>query len=101
VAASGRDSSGEDGQVTEPPPDDPAEHLAEMRLNYSLAGLAEADLASSWLDQFRRWYDQAYAAEMIEPNAMVFSTAADGRPSSRTVLCKGVDERGFVLYTNY
>jgi pyridoxamine 5'-phosphate oxidase len=98
VAAIGRGGRGEDGSVTE---QDPVDQLAEMRLNYALAGLAEADLAGSWLEQFRGWYDQAYAAEVIEPNAMVFSTAADGRPSSRTVLCKGVDERGFVLYTNY
>ena len=88
--------------VTELPPDDPAERLAEMRRNYALAGLTEADLAGTWLEQFRRWYDQAYAAGVVEPNAMVFGTAgSSGRPSSRTVLCKGVDERGFVLYTNY
>ncbi|GAA1709076.1 pyridoxamine 5'-phosphate oxidase [Fodinicola feengrottensis] len=87
--------------MTEPPPDDPAAQLAGTRLNYALAGLAEADLAGSWLEQFRRWYDQAYAAGVVEPNAMVFSTAADGQPSSRTVLCKGVDERGLVLFTNY
>ncbi|WP_163511797.1 pyridoxamine 5'-phosphate oxidase [Fodinicola acaciae] len=81
---------------------DPAEHLAEMRRTYTLAGLTEDELAGNWLDQFRRWYDQAYAAGVIEPNAMVFGTAdSAARPSSRTVLCKGVDERGFVLYTNY
>src|SRR4051812_46518143 len=65
-------------------------------------GLNEADLAPTWLEQFERWLDEVVAAErFVEPNAMVLATAdADCRPSARTVLLKGVDERGFVLYTN-
>ena len=73
-----------------------------MRRAYERAELLEGDLAADWLTQFRAWFADAQAAPAIaEPNAMVLSTAApDGRPSARTVLLKGVDERGFVLYTN-
>ena len=50
---------------------------------------------------FRRWFDEAVAAGLHEPNAMVVATAdADGRPSARIVLLKGLDERGFVFFTN-
>ncbi len=73
-----------------------------MRRAYERAELLEADLAADWLAQFEAWFADAQAAPAIaEPNAMVLSTATpDGRPSARTVLLKGVDERGFVLYTN-
>lgn len=75
--------------------------LAAMRRSYELGGLDEADLASTWLEQFERWLGDAIGAGLTEPNAMVLATAgADGAPSSRTVLLKGVDARGFVLYTN-
>ncbi|MEV5882692.1 pyridoxamine 5'-phosphate oxidase [Streptomyces sp. NPDC052020] len=77
--------------------------LASMRKQYRAEGLAETDLAASPVEQFARWFRQA-ATEggMFEPNAMVVSTAdAEGRPSSRTVLLKHFDERGFVFYTNY
>jgi pyridoxamine 5'-phosphate oxidase len=59
------------------------------------------DLAPTWLEQFQRWLDDAVAATVPEPNAMVVATAdADGAPSARTVLLRGVDERGFTFYTN-
>jgi pyridoxamine 5'-phosphate oxidase len=81
--------------------DDPLGQLAAMRRTYATAGLEEADLAPTWLQQFERWFADAVAAPLIEPNAMVVATAAsDGRPSARTVLLKGVDDRGFVFYTN-
>ena len=79
------------------------EPLPEMRRPYDDdAGLAEKDLAPTWLGQFERWLDDAVADErLIEPNAMVLATADEQcRLSARTVLLKGVDERGFVLYTN-
>ena len=77
-----------------------------MRRDYPVrlsGGLAEPDLAPTWLDQFRRWFTDAVTAdEIVEPNAMVLATAdAAGRPSTRTVLLKDVDERGFVFFTNY
>jgi pyridoxamine 5'-phosphate oxidase len=75
--------------------------LASMRQAYELGGLDEHDLAGDWLAQFERWFHDAEAAALIEPNAMVLATASpDGRPSARTVLLKGLDERGFVFYTN-
>ncbi|MFJ6214261.1 pyridoxamine 5'-phosphate oxidase [Streptomyces sp. NPDC092296] len=73
-----------------------------MRRQYSAAGLAEHELAHDPMTQFGRWFAEAEAAGVHEPNAMVLSTAdAAGRPSSRTVLLKGYDGRGFVFYTNY
>lgn len=76
---------------------------AVMREHYRAEGLAEAELAASPMEQFTRWFEQAAASGLFEPNAMVASTVdlATGRPSSRTVLLKGFDERGFVFYTNY
>jgi pyridoxamine 5'-phosphate oxidase len=72
-----------------------------MRQTYSLGGLDETMLADTWLAQFLKWIAEAEAAGIREPNAMVLATAAaDGRPSARTVLLKGVDTAGFVLYTN-
>jgi pyridoxamine 5'-phosphate oxidase len=62
----------------------------------------ERDLFPDPLTQFRRWYEQAVAAGLDLPEAMTLATAdADGRPSARTVLLKGVDERGFLFFSNY
>ena len=75
--------------------------IAAMRQEYSLAGLAEQDLAVDWVDQFDRWMQDAIVAGLPEPNAMVLATAAPtGEVASRTVLCKGVDAAGVVFYTN-
>jgi pyridoxamine 5'-phosphate oxidase len=76
--------------------------LADLRKDYSLAGLSEKDLARDPFRQFEKWFQEAEGAKIAEPNAMVLSTAGrDGRPSSRTVLLKGLDGRGFVFYSNY
>jgi pyridoxamine 5'-phosphate oxidase len=76
--------------------------LADLRKDYSLAGLAEKDLARNPFRQFEKWFEEVLAAKLPEPNAMVLSTAdRSGRPSSRTVLLRGVDGRGFVFYTSY
>ncbi|MFF4951700.1 pyridoxamine 5'-phosphate oxidase [Streptomyces chattanoogensis] len=73
-----------------------------MRAHYRAEGLAEADLAADPYGQFARWFKEAVAAGLHEPNAMVVSTVGpDGRPSSRTVLLKAFNDRGFVFYTNY
>lgn len=75
---------------------------AAMREHYRAAGFDEADLADDPFRQFTRWFEDAVGSGLFEPNAMVVSTAdAAGRPSSRTVLMKSFDERGFVFYTNY
>jgi pyridoxamine 5'-phosphate oxidase len=86
-----------------PPPSIPdADLLAAMRRDYSLNGLEEGDLAPTWLEQLRRWLADAVAARLLEPNAMVLATATpDGVPSARTVLLKGLDERGLTFFTNY
>ena len=73
--------------------------LADLRRDYALAGLDEADLAPTWHEQFGRWF--AEAASLTEPNAVVLATASpDGVPSARTVLLKAYDERGLVVFTN-
>lgn len=76
--------------------------LADLRKDYSLAGLLEKDLAKDPFRQFEKWFQEAEAAKIPEPNAMMLATATrEGRPSLRTVLLKGLDGRGFVFYSNY
>lgn len=76
--------------------------LAGLRREYGDQGLDDPDLAPDPITMFSRWFDDTVAAGVHEPNAMVVSTvSAAGRPSARVVLLKGVDERGFVFYTNY
>ncbi|RNI04313.1 pyridoxamine 5'-phosphate oxidase [Micromonospora aurantiaca] len=76
---------------------------AGMRNEYAAdLGLTETDLAPDWHTQFARWFADAVAHQLPEPNAMVLGTADDrGRPSGRTVLLKGYGPEGFVFYTNH
>lgn len=72
-----------------------------LRRQYDGPPFDVADLAPTWLEQFQRWLDDAVAATVPEPNAMIVATAApDGTPSARTVLLRAVDDRGFAFYTN-
>ena len=76
--------------------------LAELRKNYSLGSLDEADLDRDPIRQFEKWFAQAIKAQLPEPNAMTLATVdSRGHPSARIVLIKGVDPRGFVFFTNY
>lgn len=76
--------------------------IANLRRDYSLAGLSEQDLAADPVQQFQKWFQEALAAEITEPNAMVLATVdASGQPSTRVVLLKAVDARGFSFFTNY
>jgi len=76
--------------------------LRDRRVQYETAGLDLADLDASPIIQWQRWYDQAAEGGVAEPNAMVVSTIADdGAPDARVVLVRGVDDRGFVFFTNY
>jgi pyridoxamine 5'-phosphate oxidase len=99
--------------------------IADIRREYNLAGLRRRDLDDDAVVQFRRWFDQATGArasgrlrktlialykslfmirgvEQLDLNAMTLATSdLQGRPSARIVLLKGVDERGFIFYTNY
>ncbi|HEY4021716.1 MAG TPA: pyridoxamine 5'-phosphate oxidase [Pseudonocardiaceae bacterium] len=81
---------------------DIALELPAMRVSYEEGVLDEGSLERTWFEQLQHWLDEATRASLPEPNAMVLATAdPEGRPSSRTVLCKGLDERGVVFYTNY
>lgn len=76
--------------------------LADLRQTYARGALNEADVDVDPISQFEKWFAEAQAAEVPEPNAMSLATAdARGRPSNRIVLVKGVDARGFVFFTNY
>lgn len=75
--------------------------LSELRREYAVGGLAESDLLDDPVAMFRAWMHAAVVAGLHEPNAVVVSTATPtGLPSSRIVLLKGLDERGFVFFTN-
>ena len=75
--------------------------FAALRSEYARGGLDVPDLAPDPITMFRRWLDQAIAAGLHEPNAMVVATAsAEGAPSSRMVLLKGLSDQGFVFFTN-
>ena len=99
--------------------------IADLRREYNLTGLRRKDLEADPIRQFQRWFDQVQGArasgqmrkffvrlykrlllmggaELLDITAMTLATADKaGRPSARVVLLKGVDERGFVFYTNY
>ncbi|MFZ6767345.1 pyridoxamine 5'-phosphate oxidase [Undibacterium sp. Di26W] len=76
--------------------------IADIRTDYRQASLSESDVSADPFTQFANWFDQALKADVAEPNAMTLSTVnADGRPSSRIVLIKEFDQRGFSWFTNY
>lgn len=99
--------------------------IADLRREYNLTGLRRSDLEADPIAQFKQWFDQAAGtrasgrvrkfciklyktvlmaggAEPMDLTAMTLATAdKEGRPSARIVLLKGVDQRGFVFYTNY
>jgi pyridoxamine 5'-phosphate oxidase len=78
-----------------------SDRYATLRREYADRGLAEDDLAPDPFTMFQRWYHDAIAADLYEPNAMVVASAsADGIPSSRLVLLKGFSTDGWVFYTN-
>lgn len=76
--------------------------VATLRKDYTKQGLREIDLNPDPVQQFKKWFEQAIAAQLPEPNAMTIATATtDGKPAARMVLLKDFDDRGFVFYTNY
>lgn len=76
--------------------------MQDLRKEYTLRGLDEADVANDPLVQFERWFHEAVTAGLREPNAMTLATVApNGQPSARIVLLKSFDARGFVFFTNY
>jgi pyridoxamine 5'-phosphate oxidase len=75
--------------------------VAGRRSEYESSGLDAADLDPDPLRMWQRWYDEAVAAGVTEPNAMALATVgADGAPDVRFVLVRGVDARGLAFYTN-
>lgn len=80
----------------------PDKKIAELRREYSQQQLVESEVCEHPIDQFSQWFQQALSAKLLDANAMTLSTATkEGKPSSRIVLLKGIDENGFRFYTNY
>lgn len=79
----------------------PHPDVAALRREYTRCGLSRSEMSPDPLSQFRRWFGEASEAGLVEPNAMVLSTTDGRRPTSRTVLLKAYDDRGFVFFTNY
>ena len=76
--------------------------IADIRKDYKLASLEEADVASNPIDQFTRWWNDAVASQIDEVNAMTLATVnAAGVPAARIVLLKGYNLEGFIFFTNY
>lgn len=75
--------------------------LRDRRIQYETAGLDRDDLDPSPFVQWHRWYDDAVAAELPEPHAMVIGTSTDDLPDARVVLARAVDAAGIVFYGNY
>ncbi len=80
----------------------PTPSLADLRENYTMAGLDVIDVHPDPITQFQNWMDLAISSDIVEPNAMTLATAdKNGIPSSRIVLLKHYDEKGFCFFTNY
>lgn len=76
--------------------------LASDRREYGEHSLNEQDMASSPFDQFDRWFKEVSETEIADLTAMVLSTVdAKGRPNSRVVLLKGIENGAFIFFTNY
>ncbi|MBS1628126.1 MAG: pyridoxamine 5'-phosphate oxidase [Bacteroidetes bacterium] len=76
--------------------------IADIRTDYKLQTLNEADIATNPFQQFTKWWNQAIDSKVLEVNAFTLATISKtGKPSARIVLLKGYDENGFVFFTNY
>jgi pyridoxamine 5'-phosphate oxidase len=79
-----------------------AQRLADLRREYERSGLTEGDAGGDPFALFHRWFAEARAAELTDPNAMILATCTpEGVPSARAVLLKALDARGFTFFTNY
>lgn len=77
-------------------------NIADIRKEYKQRSLDESDVVKDPVQQFSKWWEEAINSRIDEVNAMTLATAdATGKPSARIVLLKGVDENGFVFFTNY
>ena len=75
--------------------------ISNIRRNYKLSSLRRKDLNTDPFKQFSLWMTESIKADLLEPNAMVLSTCFENKPTSRSVLLKCFDQRGFIFYTNY
>jgi pyridoxamine 5'-phosphate oxidase len=76
--------------------------IAGLRQEYMRASLDDIDADRDPLAQFRKWFDEAVRSQVPMVNAMTLATVStESHPSARIVLLKGLDERGFVFYTDY
>ncbi|TFH76044.1 pyridoxamine 5'-phosphate oxidase [Gammaproteobacteria bacterium LSUCC0112] len=76
--------------------------LQDIRRDFRKGTLTRDELTDDPIEQFKLWMQQALTTDLVDPTAMVLATSArDGQVSQRVVLLKGLDERGFVFYTNY
>ena len=76
--------------------------LEEMRKQYEMNELSRSDLLESPTEMFRNWFEKIEDFDTLEPNAMTLATSSSsGKPTSRVVLLKEYDEKGFIFYTNY
>ena len=77
-------------------------NIANIRKDYSLESLSEAEVAGSPMQQFDKWWSEALKSEIVELNAMTLATSGNnGKPDARIVLLKGFSEKGFMFFTNY
>ena len=77
-------------------------NIADMRQKYGEVDLSPENVSPNPFQQFQDWFSVASESGILEPNAMtVASATADGKPSARIILLKGIDEKGFLFYTNY
>lgn len=76
--------------------------LQDIRRDFRKGTLTRDELIDDPIEQFKLWMQQALSTDLVDPTAMVLATGArDGQVSQRVVLLKGLDERGFVFFTNY
>lgn len=76
--------------------------IAALRQSYAAQPLTEEVVSKDPVEQFTLWFEQAASAGIKEPNAMTLATVTSaGTPAARVVLLKGVEQEGFVFYTNY
>ncbi len=77
-------------------------NIADMRQKYGEVDLSPENVSPNPFQQFQDWFSVATESGILEPNAMTLaSSTSDGKPSARIVLLKGIDEKGFLFYTNY
>ena len=74
--------------------------ISDLRQDYRVGKLVEADMSDDPILQFRQWFDAA-RDQVKEPNAMTLATVFEGQPQARIVLLKELDDQGFVFFTNY